>query len=63
VKAIIDTHSYIWYINGNERLSSKALEIIDNERNDIFISSASIWKLSIKIKIGKLKLISDFENI
>jgi PIN domain nuclease of toxin-antitoxin system len=63
VKAIIDTHAYIWYINGNDSLSSKALEIIDNDRNAIFISIASIWELSIKIKIGKLKLISDFETI
>lgn len=63
MKAIIDTHSYIWYINGDNRLSQKALDIIDNKSNDIFISSASIWELSIKIKLGKLKLISEFENI
>jgi len=63
MKAIIDTHTYIWYINGDNRLSPKAFEIVDDIRNDIFISSASIWELSIKIKLGKLKIISNFENI
>ena len=63
MKAIIDTHTYICYINGDNRLSPKAFEIVDDRRNDIFISSASIWELSIKIKLGKLKIISNFENI
>jgi PIN domain nuclease of toxin-antitoxin system len=63
MQALIDTHSYIWYISGNDRLSKSALDIIDNEQNDIFISIASIWELSIKVKLGKLKLISDFHSI
>ena len=63
MKALIDTQTYIWYINGNEKLSKKAFNIIDNEANEIFISLASIWELSIKIKLGKLKIFSDFNFI
>ena len=63
MKALIDTHSYIWYINGNQKLSEYAFEIIDNKKNEIFLSMASICEMSIKIKLGKLKLISDFNNI
>ena len=63
MKVLIDTSTYIWYINGSERLSKKAFEVIDNKQNQIFISIASIWELSIKVKLGKLTLISDFNSI
>ncbi len=63
MKALIDTHTYIWYINGNKKLSEKALNIIDDNNNEILFSIAGIWEISIKIKLGKLKLISDFNTI
>ncbi len=30
MRVIIDTHTYLWYINGNKELSQKAYSIIDN---------------------------------
>jgi len=51
---LLDTHAAIWFFNGNESLSQTANSIISNLSNDVFISIASAWELSIKIGIGKL---------
>jgi PIN domain nuclease of toxin-antitoxin system len=63
MRFIIDTSTYIWYLNGSEKLSKIAFDIIENKNNNIFISIASIWELSIKVKLGKLKLISDIYTL
>ena len=61
---LIDTHILIWFIEGNEQLSKKAQAIITNPANNIYISQASLWEMTIKISIGKLSLsisLSDLE--
>lgn len=62
---LLDTHTIIWFSQNNPQLSDLANEIIINPQNSCFISLASIWEMSIKIKIGKLNLIGnlyDFVN-
>lgn len=63
MEILLDTHAFIWYINAKPELSKKAFSFIDDVSNNAFISIASIWEMSIKIKLGKLKLISDFNDI
>ena len=36
---ILDTHIAMWAIEGNERLSEEAVEIISNENNNIYFFS------------------------
>lgn len=52
----MDSHTLIWLYSGNERLSPKAGEIIENTQNECFISLASVWEMAIKIKLGKMNL-------
>jgi len=63
MKIWIDTHVFIWLMNGDNSISEKALSIIQNPDNEIFISDASFWEISIKIKIGKLQYLQSFENL
>ncbi|MBD2498014.1 PIN domain-containing protein [Nostoc sp. FACHB-280] len=51
---LMDTHTFIWYVTDNLRLSNQVLELINDEDNRIFISIASIWEMGIKQGIGKL---------
>ena len=63
---LLDTHIFIWYLEGNECLSKKVLSYIRSLDNNIFISIASLWEISIKLKIGKLNLkyaLKDLLNI
>jgi len=51
---LLDTHTAIWFFDGNDALSETANKIIRDLYNPIFLSIASVWELSIKISIGKL---------
>lgn len=53
---LIETHILIWFIEGNEKLDKQAQTLIANPANDIYISQASLWEMTIKISIGKLSL-------
>ncbi len=48
MKVLVDTHIVLWYLNGDEKLSEQAKQIIDDPNNDIFVSSVSIWEIEIK---------------
>ena len=62
MRCLLDTHAIIWCIDrGNSKLSQKARDIIIDPENTIFISSASLWEIVIKISLGKLDL--DFDNL
>ena len=56
---LLDTHTFLWTISNIENLSKKALEVIKNQKNEIFISAVSLWEISIKVRINKL----DLDNI
>jgi PIN domain nuclease of toxin-antitoxin system len=60
---LLDTHSLIWFINGDERLPVKSRDLIKNLDNRCFISVASIWEIAIKISLNKLDLNGGFEEI
>jgi PIN domain nuclease of toxin-antitoxin system len=53
---LLDTHTFIWYVTDNSRLSNQAVEVINDENNQIFVSIASLWEIAIKQRIGKLTL-------
>ena len=60
---LLDTHALLWFLNGDEQLSSKARKAIADQQNRCFISMASLWEIAIKIKIGKLDLQFDLQEL
>ena len=60
---LLDTNVFIWFINGDDKLSSKAKSLIQDIGNNCFLSIASLWEMAIKISIGKLSIASDFDKI
>jgi len=52
---LLDTHTAIWFLSGNKRLSQTARQIILDTSNNMCVSIVSVWELAIKISIGKLK--------
>ena len=53
---LLDTHTFLWFLNDDEQLSSQAKKIIQNIEGKKFISIASIWEICIKLNLGKLKI-------
>ena len=55
MKYLLDTHTLIWFFNGDLDLSENARQIILDADNQKFASIASVWELSIKVSLNKLK--------
>ena len=56
MRVIIDTHVFLWWVEGNRVLPAKARAALANQENECLLSLASVWELSIKAGLGKLKL-------
>jgi PIN domain nuclease of toxin-antitoxin system len=54
MKQLLDTHSFIWFVTGNSRITDKVRSQIENNEN--LLSIASVWEIAIKFSIGKLNL-------
>ena len=62
-KNLLDTHTLIWYINGDLELSQNAKTAIEANDTINFVSIASLWEIAIKISLGKLELKTPFKQI
>ena len=52
---LLDTHTFIWFINGDDQLSTNAKrQILDFPNSTCFVSIASLWEIAIKINLRKL---------
>ncbi|GIV62576.1 MAG: twitching motility protein PilT [Rhodothermaceae bacterium] len=56
MRLLLDTHSFLWFIGGDERLSARAREVIADMGKEAYLSVASLWEMAIKINLGKLRL-------
>jgi PIN domain nuclease of toxin-antitoxin system len=56
MRALLDTHAFIWWVTDDTRLSSTARNIITHPENILFLSAASAWEIVIKVRLGKLSL-------
>jgi PIN domain nuclease of toxin-antitoxin system len=66
VKAILlDTHSLLWWLDNDDRLSRRAREAIQNPITQVLVSVGSLWEIAIKQRLGKLKasnLVNNFQK-
>lgn len=62
MRYLIDTHTFLWFVTNDSKLSHDALDLIENDANAIFLSIASLWEMGIKFSIGKLKIHKPFQE-
>ena len=63
MKFLLDTHTFLWFIEGSFNLSDVAKHLIEDQANQRFLSVASLWEMSIKVSIGKLELGMTFAEL
>ena len=56
MKLLLDTHIFLWFINGDEHLPESFKEHIQNSENEVYLSVVSLWEAIVKNQIGKLAL-------
>jgi len=54
MRLLLDTHTFIWYVTDNPKLSTHVKLLIEDENNEKLVSIASIWEMAIKHSIGRL---------
>lgn len=60
---LLDTHTFLWYLEDSKQLSSKAAELLEDASNTLRLSIASLWEISIKLGLGKLSLQNSFSEL
>ncbi|GAC1354981.1 MAG: type II toxin-antitoxin system VapC family toxin [Acidimicrobiales bacterium] len=53
---LIDTHVWLWMQTDPTRIAPEALQLIEDCANELLLSAASSWEISIKYRLGKLAL-------
>lgn len=56
MRVLLDTHVVIWWVDQDKLLSRVAHAAIADPTNELLISAATIWEISIKVGVGKLSL-------
>ena len=56
MKLLLDTHIFLWFINGDAKLTPSLRDHIRDPNNDVYLSVASIWEATVKYQLGKLPL-------
>lgn len=59
---LLDTHTFLWFVNDNDELSTTAKTLIEDPENTIYLSTASIWEMAIKVSLSKLDVSSPFTD-
>ena len=61
MRLLLDTHALLWFLSGDGRLGEAAALLVTDPDNEVFVSAASLWEISIKVRLGKLR--ADLEAI
>lgn len=56
MRVLVDTHVFLWWVEGDRPLSVKARAALANQDNECLVSLASVWELALKAGLGKLEL-------
>jgi PIN domain nuclease of toxin-antitoxin system len=55
VRLLLDTHAVLWALSAPGRLTSASREAIEDGTHDVFVSTASVWEISIRQALGRLE--------
>lgn len=56
MKILLDTCTFLWLIKGSKELSPKAVEVFEDPKNEVYLSSVSAWEINVKYSLGRLSL-------
>lgn len=51
---LLDTNALLWLVKSPELIAPPALAVVEDPANDLFVSAASAWEISIKTRLGRL---------
>lgn len=62
MRVLIDTHYVLWAAINSKRMEPWARKLIADLDNEILVSAASVYEISLKVRLGKLPEAVEFES-
>ncbi|MBI5472502.1 MAG: type II toxin-antitoxin system VapC family toxin [Ignavibacteriae bacterium] len=63
MKLLLDTHTFLWWDNEPERLSTTAFDLCADVENTLILSVVSVWEMQIKHQLGRLQLRKELRDL
>lgn len=63
MKLLLDTHTFIWWRDSPEKLSSTAYDEISTLENNVYISTVVVWEIQIKRALRKIEIKESLEHL
>ena len=54
MRILLDTHTLLWWLDGDKRLPPAARRLLARSDIDVLVSAASAWEITTKARLGKL---------
>lgn len=62
MNVLLDTHTLIWFLEGNKKLTSECKKLIEDDQNVKYVSIVSFLEISIKVNLNKLTLTEGYNH-
>ena len=62
-RLLLDTHVLLWWLANDAALGNKTRQALRDSHNDVYVSAATTWEVSIKKAFGKLDAPDDLDSI
>lgn len=59
MKLLLDTHIWLWYLQGNSRLSENLRQIMNSPDTELWLSPISVWETIVLAEKGRIELDRD----
>ncbi len=56
MRALLDTHTFLWWISDDAHLSARAKRIIADPKSELMVGYSSLWEATIKMQKGTLQV-------
>lgn len=56
MRLLLDTHTFLWWVEDSPRLPKRFRAAIAEPENDVFVSSVTVWEIAIKKRTGRIIL-------
>ena len=53
MNVLLDTHTFLWFVQDDPKLSNAARQLIENAQTYPFLSIASLWEIAIKAALKR----------
>jgi PIN domain nuclease of toxin-antitoxin system len=53
MRLLVDTHAFFWWLTVDKKLSPSALSVLEDDSNEVLVSSVVVWELATKSRLGR----------